>query len=104
MKKLLSRVGALAFLLFLIVVFITGVLFHAHNSGSVTIDLYVRTIQTPVSYLVVGAMIIGACLGWLAALFPLLVMQGRLHALKRRQSLTEKELEALRTLPFRDAD
>ena len=104
MKKLLARVGALAFLLFLLVVFLTGVLFHAHNSDTVAVDLYLRTIETPVSYLVVGAIIVGAVLGWLTALFPLLVMQGRLQSLRRRQSLTEKELEALRTLPFRDAE
>jgi len=102
--NLLSRIGALAYFALLLVVIAAGVLFHVRNDTLVEVDLYVRSVTLPVSAIAVGGIALGALLGFVAALFPLVVAQGRLHAMRRRQRMAEKELEALRTLPFRDAD
>lgn len=85
MGRLLRAVAA-------VIALVAGLAFHVRNHGPLTLDLYVYSIELPVSWLAVGALSIGAALGALAMLPARL----RMARLLRRQS---RELALLRANP-----
>lgn len=82
MGRLLRSAAALTAL-------IAGLAFHVRNHGPMTLDLYAIQFTVPVSWVVVGALVLGVVLGLLAT------VPDRLHTarLLRRQA---RELAVLR--------
>lgn len=72
MLRLLAVISAL----------VLGLAFHSRNHQTVTVDLYTRTFEMPLSWVVVAALSLGVLLGALA-LSPRLVRARR--ALRREQ-------------------
>jgi lipopolysaccharide assembly protein A len=67
-----------------------GLAFHSRNHQAVTLDFYASTIELPLSWLVVAALIIGALLGALTLLPRLLSVRRALRReLKRAQILAQ---------------
>ncbi len=89
------------FLLFITVIII-GVAIHLRNDQSVTLDLYMGTIDLPFSVFLVSSLIVGAILGVLATLPSLLKLGREKSRLMTQIRLNEKELDTLRVIPLKE--
>ncbi len=85
MGRLLRSAAALT-------VLIAGLAFHVRNHGPMTLDFYAIQLTVPVSWVVVGALVLGVMLGLLAMLPDRL----RTARLLKRQA---RELALLRASP-----
>ena len=72
------------------VALLLGLAFHSRNHQAVTLDFYTGKIDLPLSWLMVGALIVGALLGALTLLPRLLSVRRTLRReLKRAQILAQ---------------
>lgn len=89
-------------LLFVILVMLTGLAVHLRNDQTVIFDYYLGTFETPLSLLLILALITGALLGVLACLPGLLRVKREKRTLQARIRVIEKELNELRVIPVRN--
>ena len=95
----MTRVIQIVFAL-LVVVF--GLAFHIKNDVPVTLDLYVRTVDLPLSWVIVVAFSLGAILGLTVMITSILRLQRRIRRLTRKHELATKEIVNLRAIPIND--
>jgi putative membrane protein len=95
MKKIL-----LLILFFVIALF--GISFAVLNAGDVQLNYYFGQFQAPLSLVIVISLACGAVLGILASLTMIIQLKHEQTKLKKTISLTEKEVENLRSLPIKD--
>ncbi len=69
------------------VALILGLAFHSRNHQVVTLDFYTRTVDVPLSWVVVAALILGALVGALALLPRLLRSRRALRREMKRASI-----------------
>jgi putative membrane protein len=93
------RILRLLLLLFMIVL---GSALALQNADPVPFDYYFDNQKVPLALLLVGALLLGALLGWLSALPWVIRLKAQLGSLKRRQKLERRELDNLRSLPLKD--
>jgi putative membrane protein len=70
---------------------VLGLAFHSRNHQAVTLNLYVRSADMPLSWAVVAALIVGALLGILALLPRLIGVQRALHREQKRARILHSE-------------
>jgi len=89
-------------LLFLLVVLIVSLTFTAINVQSIQINYYVGSQEAPLALVLGATLIIGALLGALVMMRP--IMRLKLNSSKLRRSIrnNEKEISILRTLPLKN--
>lgn len=87
---------------FLIVLFILGLIFAGLNAGLVTVNYYWGTERLPLSLLAILSFVLGGLLGLLTALITYIKLKYVNRRLRHRLILVEKELSNLRALPFKD--
>lgn len=80
MGQLLRSAAAVA-------VLIAGLAFHVRNHGLLTLDFYLVSVTVPVSWVVVGALSLGAAAGALAMLPGRWTLQRALKRQRRQLSL-----------------
>jgi lipopolysaccharide assembly protein A len=85
--------------LFLIVLFILGLIFAGLNADLVSVNYYWDTKRLPLSLLTILSFILG---GLLTALITYIKLKYVNRRLRHRLILVEKELSNLRALPFKD--
>ena len=90
----------LLILFFVIAVF--GISFAVLNAGDVQLNYYFGQFQAPLSLVIVISLACGAVLGILASLAAIIQLKHEQTKLKKTISLTEKEVENLRSLPIQD--
>lgn len=95
----MSRVIQIVFAL-LIVFF--GLAFHIKNDAPVAIDFYVRSIEMPLSWLVVIIFSLGAVAGLMVMINKILLLQHEIRRLNRKQELATEEIVNLRAIPIND--
>jgi len=78
---------------------VLGLAFHSRNHQPVTLDLYVRSIDLPLSWAVVAALIVGALLGILALLPRLIGVQRALHREQKRARIVHSEPRSAESAP-----
>lgn len=88
--------------LFLIVLFILGLIFAGLNADLVTVNYYWGTERLPLSLLAILSFVLGGLLGLLTALIIYIKLKYVNRRLRHRLILVEKELSNLRALPFKD--
>jgi uncharacterized integral membrane protein len=98
-RKIMSRVIQIVFAL-LIIFF--GLAFHIKNDAPATLDFYVRTIDMPLSWIVVIAFSIGVILGLTVMVNRVLLLQHEIRRLTRKNALANKEIVNLRAIPIND--
>ena len=86
----------------IIITLIIGAVFSARNAVLVQLDFIITVIDTNLSLAMIVALILGACLGILASLVWLVSAKREIQRLKKRASVSEKELNNLRAIPIRD--
>ncbi len=87
---------------FLIVLFILGLIFAGLNADLVTVNYYWGTERLPLSLLAILSFVLGGLLGLLTALITYIKLKYVNRRLRHRLILVEKELSNLRALPFKD--
>lgn len=87
---------------FLIVLFILGLIFAGLNADLVTVNYYWGTERLPLSLLAILSFVLGGLLGLLTALITYVKLKYVNRRLRHRLILVEKELSNLRALPFKD--
>ncbi len=93
----------LSFILLLILV-VLSIAFALLNAESVTLNYFVGEHTFPLSLLLFATLILGCVLSLLAQLKLLLQYRYKIHALKKKLSLSNQEINHLRVLPVRDVD
>lgn len=88
--------------LFLILLFIAGLIFSGLNADLVSINYYLGTKRLPLSLLTILSFIVGGLLGLLTAFITYIKLKYVNRRLRHRLNLVEKELTNLRALPFND--
>ncbi len=92
----MSRIFKVLFLVFLLFLFVLGVLFHVRNSAPVPLDVYVLEIEWPVSWIAIGAFSVGALIGWFAGALQSLSLRRRLRSATRARRGAEAALAGVR--------
>ncbi|MEN9917027.1 MAG: hypothetical protein RLY40_959 [Pseudomonadota bacterium] len=87
---------------FLIILFILGLIFAGLNADLVSVNYYWGTERLPLSLLAILSFILGGLLGLLTALITYIKLKYVNRRLRHRLILVEKELSNLRALPFKD--
>ena len=89
-------------IVFALLIIFFGLAFHIKNDAPVTLDFYVRTIQIPLSWVVVIAFSTGAFLGLIVMLNKVLLLRHEIRRLTRKHELASKEIVNLRAIPIND--
>ena len=77
--------------------------FHIKNDAPVSLDFYIRTIEMPLSWVVVITFAVGVILGSLAMLNTILRLRRENRRLRKKHELATKEIVNLRAIPINDA-
>ncbi len=86
----------------LVLIALLGLAFAVLNAAPVKLELYLRTVEMPLSLAVVGAFALGAALGIIASLGLILKSRRELARCRRQADHMEQELHNLRALPIKD--
>lgn len=91
----------ISYLITLIIILI-GITFAALNAEPVAINYYLGASETPLSLLLIIAMLFGVFLGLCACLVFYWKQKSLVSKLKQRLKITEAEVAKLRVLPLKD--
>ena len=89
-------------LLVILLAVLLGLGFTMINAGTVPLNYYFGTVQTPLSLLVVLSLCVGAVLGVLATTLVVVRLRSQNSRLRRHIDLCEQELKNLREIPIKD--
>lgn len=92
----------LVYLTLTLFVIIFGIVFAVLNAESVQLNYYLGSIELPLSFVLVIAMIVGALLGIFASLSFIIGSRRRASKLKRSVEVAEKEIVNLRNIPIKN--
>ena len=95
----MKRVVYLFIAMLLIVI---GISFTVLNADNVKLHYYFGSIEIPLSFLLVIAMIVGAILGVAASASLFVGSRREIAKLKKAIDVAEKEVNNLRSIPLRD--
>lgn len=85
-----------------LLVVIFGIVFAVLNADNVQLNYYLGSVELPLSFVLVLAMIIGAILGIFASLSFIIGSRRNAAKLKRTVEVAEKEIVNLRNIPIKD--
>ena len=85
-----------------LLVVIFGIVFAVLNAENVQLNYYLGSVELPLSFVLVLAMIVGAILGIFASLSFIIGSRRNSAKLKRSVEVAEKEIVNLRNIPIKD--
>lgn len=88
--------------LFYVALIITGVAFSVLNSQLVELNLYIRTVSIPVSFLLVLTFVTGLLCGLLFFVWRYVRLKFAYGRLRDQLTMSEKEIKNLRSIPLQD--
>jgi len=89
-------------IVFALLIIFFGLAFHIKNDQPVTLDFYVRSIDVPLSWVVVAAFSVGSILGLIVMLNNILRLQREIRRLGKKHEMATKEIVNLRAIPIND--
>lgn len=89
-------------IIFFIILIILGLTFSLLNSTPVELNYYFSSIQLPLAFALVTALVIGVLFGALAVLSMVVKLKRETMRLKKTIRASERELSQLRALPIKD--
>ena len=92
----------LTYIVFSLVLLVTGILFAVLNADSVTLHYYFGDMEIPLSLTIISAIIAGAILGIVASAGIIFKLKRENSHLRKTSELAEKEISNLRTMPIKD--
>jgi putative membrane protein len=87
-----------------VIVLLLGAGFSAINLTPVDINYYLGVLSLPLSMVVIVAIILGTLLGALALSTSILRLKYENRRLRKKLTLSEKEIDSVRILPITDAN
>ena len=91
-------------LVFYILILLLGLSFAVLNGESISLNYYFGVWQAPLSLALVLVMALGALLGMVACLGPLMKLKNEVSTLRKAAKLAEMEVINLRAIPLKDAE
>lgn len=85
-----------------LLIFVLGLYFGVLNSHSVQLRYFHGQAEAPLALVVMIAVLMGALLGAIASLGPIVKSKRELARMRKSMGLTEKELANLRSLPLKE--
>ena len=92
----------LTYIIFSLVLLVTGILFAVLNAEPVILHYYFGDVEIPLSLTIISAIISGAILGIIASVGIVIKLKRENSRLRKTSELAEKELTNLRTMPIKD--
>ncbi len=89
-------------IVFALLIIFFGLAFHIRNDLPVMLDFYVRTIDVPLSWVVVTAFSTGAVLGLMVMLNTIMRLRREIRRLTKKHEIATKEIVNLRAIPIND--
>jgi lipopolysaccharide assembly protein A len=89
-------------MIFYLVLMVLGVSFAALNAGSVTLNVYLKTFNMPISVLIIATLSIGILIGFIIFSGRYWCLRASYRKLKSQLHLTEREIKNLREIPLKD--
>lgn len=90
-------------LILVLVVVFAGLAFHIKNDAPIPLNYYLGTVEAPLSWVVVAALLLGVLLGAVAASFSILRLKMEIRGLRREKETASREIANLRAIPINDA-
>lgn len=87
-----------------VIVLLLGAGFSAINLTPVDINYYLGVLSLPLSMVVIVAIILGTLLGALALSTSILRLKYENRRIRKKVTLSEKEIDSVRILPITDAN
>ena len=88
-------------MLYLILILV-GISFAALNASSVQVNFYFKTLNIPISVLMIVMLGAGMLVGYFLFLCRYWRLKAELRKIKNQLKLTEKEIKNLRAIPLQD--
>lgn len=88
---------------FAILMALGGLAFHARNDQEIVLNYFTGSLNTELSLIVVGALVIGAILGIVAMTATVVRLKREIRRLIRRNDIAGRELSSLRAVSLKDA-
>lgn len=92
----------LTYIIFSLILLVTGIVFAVHHAEPVTLHYYFGEIEIPLSLTIITAIISGAILGIIASAGIIIKLKRENSHLRKNSELAEKEISNLRTMPIKD--
>lgn len=92
----------LAYILFALILLVTGILFAVLNAEPVMLHYYFGDTEVPLSLTIISSIIVGAILGVFASAGIVFKLKRENSRLRKSSELAEKEITNLRTMPLKD--
>ena len=89
-------------MIFYLCLMLFGVSFAALNAGSVTLNLYFKTLTMPISVLMITALVLGVLVGCVIFLSRDWCLKSKYRKTKHQLQLMEREIKNLREIPLKD--
>ena len=89
-------------LIFILFVMVIAIAFAVMNEGMVNLNYYFGSRELPLSVVVVGALALGALMGFLASMGGNLRLRRENATLKHKSHLAAQEVNNLRAIPIKD--
>ncbi|NBX84691.1 MAG: LapA family protein [Gammaproteobacteria bacterium] len=86
-----------------VVFIVVALIFAALNATPVTLQLYWKSMQFPLAFIMVFCFVIGMLISALVFTLKYGMLFGRYQKLKNQVGLLEQEIKNLRTLPIQDS-
>lgn len=92
----------LMMMMFYLLLVLLGVSFAALNAGSVTLNLYFKTLSLPISFLIISTFSLGILVGVVIFIGRYWGLKLKYRKVKHQLQLMEKEIKNLRSIPLKD--
>lgn len=91
----------ISFIIFIVIICL-GITFAILNAAAVNLDYYFATVKISLSLLLVFTLAIGAIIGILVTIIPIIKLKAENRMLKHKNKQFGKEIENLRAIPIKD--
>lgn len=91
----------LTYILFSLILLVTGILFAVLNAEPVMLHYYFGDMEIPLSLTIISAIILGAILGIIASAGIIIKLKRENLRVRKTSELAEKEITNLRTMPIK---
>ncbi len=92
----------LIMMIFYLCLMLLGVSFSALNAGSVTLNLYFKTLSMPISVLMITVFSVGILTGFVVFLGRYWCLKSKYRKTKHQLQMMEREIKNLREIPLKD--
>ena len=89
-------------LVLVLAIMLLGVAFAVQNADMVNIDYYFGVQELPLALVIIAALIAGAVLGVISCMGVMMRLRHEAGDLRRKQKLSQQEIDNLRALPIKD--